>query len=81
MCNIDTNLYLNIEDNNSGIARGTNITITTTSVYKSKTTSIEISQRPIPESTLDVNPTTIEIPATGGNQNITVTSNTEWSVS
>lgn len=80
-CNIDDNLYLHVKDNNSGIARATNITITTTSTYKNKTTSIEILQRPIPESTLDVNPTIIEIPATGGNQNITVTSNTEWSVS
>ena len=80
-CNIDNNLYLNIEDNDSGIPRSANINITTTSTYKSKTTSIEISQLPIPESTLDVNPTSIEIPATGGNQNITVTSNTEWSVS
>ena len=80
-CNIDNNLYLHVEDNNSGIARNTSINITTTSAYKSKTTSIEILQLPIPESTLDVTPTTIEIPATGGNQNITVTSNTEWIVS
>lgn len=83
-CSVDIltiSMPVSIEDNNEEHPRFCLFDVYLKEEYNSIWARMEIGQQPIPESTLDVNPTTIEIPATGGNQNITVTSNTEWSVS
>ena len=83
-CSVDIltmSMPVSIEDNNGENARFCLFDVYLKKEYRSIWARMEIGQQPIPESTLDVNPTTIEIPATGGNKNITVTSNTEWNVS
>ena len=83
-CSVDIltmSMPVSIEDNNGENARFCLFDVYLKEEYRSIWARMEIGQQPIPESTLDVNPTTIEIPATGGNKNITVTSNTEWNVS
>lgn len=83
-CSVDIltiSMPVSIEDNNGEHARQCLFDVYLKEEYRSVMARMEINQQPIPESTLDVNPTTIEISATGGNQNITVTSNTEWRVS
>lgn len=83
-CSVDLltmTMPVSIEDNNEGNVRFCLFDVYLKEEYNSKWARMEIQQEPIPESTLDVSPTTIEIPATGGNKTITVTSNTEWNVS
>lgn len=71
-------LSIMVEDNNTNSARTAMITVTTTSNYSSLIANINITQVAMENDELEVSPLEIEIPAEGGNADITITSNTDW---